>query len=58
VLTDMKAFMGHADVTTTMTYIHHVPQADAASRLSRLVAGAAGSRPNRSTGFRIAAAKT
>ena len=25
-LTDVKAFMGHADIQTTMIYIHHVPQ--------------------------------
>ena len=37
-LTDVKAFMGHADIQTTMIYVHHVPQHDAADRLSRLVA--------------------
>ena len=26
--------MGHADIATTMIYIHHVPQLDAAERLS------------------------
>jgi integrase len=36
-LTDVKAFMGHADIQTTMIYIHHVPQRDAAEKLSRLV---------------------
>jgi hypothetical protein len=36
-LTDVKAFMGHADIQTTMLYVHHVPQADAAEKLSRLV---------------------
>ena len=30
--------MGHADISTTMIYVHHVPQVDAADRLSRLVA--------------------
>jgi hypothetical protein len=34
----VKAFMGHADIQTTMVYVHHVPQAEAASKLSRLVA--------------------
>lgn len=24
-LTDVKAFMGHADIQTTMIYAHHVP---------------------------------
>ena len=34
-LTDVKAFMGHADIQTTMVYVHHVPQNDAADKLSR-----------------------
>jgi excisionase family DNA binding protein len=38
---DVKAYMGHADISTTMIYVHHVPQVDAAARLSRLVAQAA-----------------
>ena len=47
-LTDVKAFMGHADIATTMIYIHHVPQVDAAERLSRAVdveAGGPAKRP-------------
>ena len=36
-LTDVKAFMGHADIQTTMVYIHHVPQHDAADRLTALL---------------------
>ncbi len=36
-LTDVKAFMGHADIATTMIYIHHVPQNDAAEKLSKLL---------------------
>jgi integrase len=39
-LTDVKAYMGHADISTTMIYVHHVPRVDAADRLSRLVAAA------------------
>jgi integrase len=39
-LTDVKAYMGHADIATTMVYVHHVPRLDAAERLSRLVAAA------------------
>jgi hypothetical protein len=39
-LTDVKAYMGHADISTTMIYVHHVPRVDAADRLSKLVAGA------------------
>ena len=37
-ITDVKAWMGHADLSTTMRYVHHVPQADAAKRLSRAFA--------------------
>jgi integrase len=39
-LTDVKVYMGHANISTTMIYIHHVPQVDAAAKLSRLVAAA------------------
>lgn len=38
-LSDVKAYMGHADISTTMLYVHHVPQHDAADRLGRVVAG-------------------
>ncbi len=33
-LTDVKAYMGHADIATTMIYVHHVPRNDAAEKLS------------------------
>jgi integrase len=36
-LTDVKAFMGHANIATTMRYVHHVPQHDAADRLTALL---------------------
>jgi integrase len=36
-LTDVKAYMGHADIQTTMIYVHHVPAADAAERLQRAI---------------------
>jgi integrase len=39
-LCDVRAFMGHADIQTTMIYVHHVPQHDAAERLGALVARA------------------
>lgn len=41
-LSDVKAYMGHADIATTMIYIHHVPQVDAAERLSTALRGAVG----------------
>jgi len=37
-LSEMKAYMGHADISTTMIYVHHVPRHDAADRLSAVVA--------------------
>jgi len=36
-LSDVKAYMGHARIETTMIYVHHVPRHDAADRLSALV---------------------
>ena len=36
-LSDVKAYMGHANIETTMVYVHHVPQHDAADKLSALV---------------------
>jgi integrase len=39
-LSDVKAYMGHADIATTMIYVHHVPQHDAADRLFRRLAKA------------------
>jgi hypothetical protein len=36
--------MGHADIATTMIYVHHVPQVDAANRLSAALANAADSQ--------------
>jgi integrase len=38
-LSDVKAMMGHAEISTTMIYVHHVPQHDAAEKLSRLLDG-------------------
>jgi integrase len=37
-LSDVKAYMGHADIATTMIYVHHVPQHDAADRLTARLA--------------------
>lgn len=39
-LSDVRAYMGHTDIATTMIYVHHVPQADAADRLGRVVEAA------------------
>jgi integrase len=39
-LSDVKAYMGHADIATTMIYVHHVPQIDAAEKLSRALQAA------------------
>ena len=44
-LSDVKAYMGHADVQTTMIYVHHVPRHDAAARLSAVVGEEAGPEP-------------
>lgn len=33
-VTDVQAYMGHADIQTTMRYVHHVPRTDAARQLS------------------------
>jgi integrase len=41
-LSDVKAYMGHADIQTTMIYVHHVPRHDAAARLSAVVGGETG----------------
>ena len=38
-LSDVRAYMGHADISTTMVYVHHVPRVDAAEKLSAVVAG-------------------
>jgi integrase len=44
-LTDVKAYMGHADIATTMIYVHHVPQVDAAERLSAALRDASTAPP-------------
>lgn len=36
-LSDVKAFMGHESIDTTMIYVHHVPQTDAAAKLGKLL---------------------
>ncbi len=41
-LHDVQAYMGHADIQTTMIYVHHVPKTAAADLLTRLVEKASG----------------
>jgi integrase len=36
-LSDVRAYMGHSDIQTTMIYVHHVPRHDAAAKLSAVV---------------------
>lgn len=38
-ISDVQAWMGHADIQTTMRYVHHVPKHDAARRLGNLLGG-------------------
>jgi integrase len=38
-LSDVRAYMGHANIATTMVYVHHTPQHGAADRLEQLVSG-------------------
>jgi integrase len=40
-LSEVQTYMGHAQVQTTMIYVHHVPKVDAAAKLSELVGEAA-----------------
>jgi integrase len=37
-VSDVQAYMGHAHISTTMRYVHHVPRHDAARRLSQAFA--------------------
>jgi integrase len=37
-LADVQAYLGHADIGTTMRYAHHVPRTDAARRLAEAFA--------------------
>lgn len=42
-LFEVQGYMGHADIQTTMIYVHHVPKVQAADELSRAVDAAMGS---------------
>ena len=39
-ISDVQGYMGHADIQTTMIYVHHQPKAAAANELTELVAAA------------------
>jgi integrase len=41
-LHDVQAYMGHADIQTTMIYVHHQPKTAAADALTRIVEAASG----------------
>jgi Phage integrase family len=41
-LSDLQAYMGHAQIATTMIYVHHTPKIAAADEMSRAVAAAMG----------------
>jgi integrase len=41
-LSDVRAYMGHSDIQTTMVYVHHVPRNDAATKLSAVVSAQTG----------------
>ncbi len=41
-LHDVQAYMGHADIQTTMIYVHHQPKTAAADVLTRIVEAASG----------------
>jgi integrase len=38
-LADVQAYMGHADIQTTMIYAHHIPKTDAAAAFTAFVRG-------------------
>jgi hypothetical protein len=50
---DVTAMMGDADISTTMIYVHHVPQIDAAARLSALLDTDADGLPRRASSQRL-----
>lgn len=54
-LPEVQGHMGHADIDTTMIYVHHQPKAAAASELTRLVAAATGRSSSQLVGVEIQA---
>ncbi|MGH2867103.1 MAG: tyrosine-type recombinase/integrase [Solirubrobacteraceae bacterium] len=57
-LHDVQAYMGHADIQTTMIYVHHQPKAAAADKLSQLVAAATAPVPVAEISVRSPLART
>lgn len=45
-LSDVKEYAGHADIATTMRYVHFVPQSTAASKMDELLAAKLGPTPS------------
>lgn len=41
-LSELQGYMGHADITTTMVYVHHVPRVKAAAEASAYIAAQLG----------------
>jgi integrase len=39
-VTTLQGYMGHADLSTTMRYVHHVPKVADAAKLGALIANA------------------
>ena len=52
-LSDVKAYMGHADIATTMIYVHHIPTVTEAERLGAALAAAASSTPTAAEAKRL-----
>lgn len=48
-LASIQAWMGHADITTTMVYVHFMPHADDAARLTRAFSSGMGDNSDRGT---------
>jgi integrase len=55
-LHDVQAYMGHADIQTTMIYVHHQPKTAAADQLSQLVAAQTGDTSRDTLGTKFEAA--
>jgi len=46
-LPEVQGYMGHADIHTTMVYVHHQPKASAARELTQLIAESTGGNVSR-----------